>query len=133
MTVLYTNLKNIQMYKYRLISHFFIWSYFAVSNCRCQCFGAVFDFSQTFRGVNTDFLKNFSDIFLISPTSDLSDFLLNCAVRTVYAWFYCWKYRFIIIMLISCHLISGWIPPIHWGSFASCEVFLLHMVQPPGS
>jgi hypothetical protein len=43
----------------------------------------VFDFSRTFRGVNTDFFFNFSDIFLISPTSDLSDFLLNRAVRAV--------------------------------------------------
>jgi hypothetical protein len=37
--------------------------------------------SRTFRGVNTDFFLNFSDIFLISPTSDPSDFLLNRAVR----------------------------------------------------
>jgi hypothetical protein len=43
----------------------------------------VFDFSRTFRGVNTDFFFNFSDIFLISPTSDPSDFLLNRAVRAV--------------------------------------------------
>ena len=43
----------------------------------------MFDFSRTFRGVNTDFFFNFSDIFLISPTSDLSDFLLNRAVRAV--------------------------------------------------
>ena len=43
----------------------------------------VFDFSRTFRGVNTDFFLNFSDIFLISPTSDPSDFLLNRAVRAV--------------------------------------------------
>ena len=45
----------------------------------------MFDFSRTFRGVNTDFFFNFSDIFLISPTSDLSDFLLNRAVRAVAA------------------------------------------------
>ena len=44
----------------------------------------MFDFSRTFRGVNTDFFFNFSDIFLISPTSDPSDFLLNRAVRAVY-------------------------------------------------
>ena len=44
----------------------------------------MFDFSLTFRGVNTDFFFNFSDIFLISPTSDLSDFLLNRAVRAVH-------------------------------------------------
>ena len=43
----------------------------------------MFDFSRTFRGVNTDFFFNFSDIFLISPTSDPSDFLLNRAVRAV--------------------------------------------------
>ena len=43
----------------------------------------MFDFSRTFRGVNTDFFFNFSNIFLISPTSDLSDFLLNRAVRAV--------------------------------------------------
>ena len=43
----------------------------------------MFDFSRTFRGVNTDFSFNFSDIFLISPTSDPSDFLLNRAVRAV--------------------------------------------------
>ena len=43
----------------------------------------MFYFSRTFRGVNTDFFFNFSDIFLISPTSDLSDFLLNRAVRAV--------------------------------------------------
>jgi hydroxymethylpyrimidine/phosphomethylpyrimidine kinase len=43
----------------------------------------VFHFSRTFRGVNTDFFFNFSDIFLISPTSDPSDFLLNRAVRAV--------------------------------------------------
>ena len=43
----------------------------------------MFDFSRTFRGVNTDFFFYFSDIFLISPTSDLSDFLLNRAVRAV--------------------------------------------------
>jgi hypothetical protein len=40
----------------------------------------VFDFSLTFRGVNNNFFFNFSDIFLISPTSDPSDFLLNRAV-----------------------------------------------------
>ena len=45
----------------------------------------MFDFSRTFRGVNTDFFFNFSDIFLISPTSDPSDFLLNRAVRAVCA------------------------------------------------
>ena len=43
----------------------------------------MFDFSRTFRGVNTDFFFNFSDIFLISPTSDPSDLLLNRAVRAV--------------------------------------------------
>ena len=43
----------------------------------------MFDFSRTFRGVNTDFFFNFSDIFLISPTSDPSDFLLNRAVHAV--------------------------------------------------
>ena len=43
----------------------------------------MFDFSQTFRGVNTDFFLNFSDILLISLTSDPSDFLLNRAVRAV--------------------------------------------------
>ena len=43
----------------------------------------MFGFSRTFRGVNTDFFFNFSDIFLISPTSDLSGFLLNRAVRAV--------------------------------------------------
>ena len=43
----------------------------------------MFDFSRTFRGVNTDFFFNFSDIFLLSPTSDPSDFLLNRAVRAV--------------------------------------------------
>ena len=43
----------------------------------------MFDLSLTFRGVNTDFFFNFSDIFLISPTSDPSDFLLNRAVRAV--------------------------------------------------
>ena len=43
----------------------------------------MFDFSRTFRGVNTDFSFNFSDIFLISPTLDPSDFLLNRAVRAV--------------------------------------------------
>ena len=43
----------------------------------------MFDFSRTFRGVNTDFFFYFSDIFLISPTSDPSDFLLNRAVRAV--------------------------------------------------
>ena len=43
----------------------------------------MFDFSRTLRGVNTDFFFNFSDIFLISPTSDPSDFLLNRAVRAV--------------------------------------------------
>ena len=47
----------------------------------------MFDFSRTFRGVNTDFFFNFSDIFLISPTSDPSDFLLNRAVRAVYKIF----------------------------------------------
>jgi hypothetical protein len=41
----------------------------------------------SFRGVNTDFFFNFSDIFLISPTSDPSDFLLNRAVRAVYKIF----------------------------------------------
>ena len=44
----------------------------------------MFDFSRTFRSVNTDFFFNFSDILLISPTSDPSDFLLNRAVRAVY-------------------------------------------------
>jgi hypothetical protein len=48
----------------------------------------VFNFSRTFRGVNTDFCFNFSDIFLISPTSDLSDFLLNRAVRAVHVHLY---------------------------------------------
>jgi len=43
----------------------------------------MFDFYQTFRGVNTDFFQNFTDIFLISPTSDPSDFLLKRAMRTV--------------------------------------------------
>ena len=43
----------------------------------------MFDFSRTFRSVNTDLFFNFSDIFLISPTSDSSDFLLNRAVRAV--------------------------------------------------
>ena len=43
----------------------------------------MFDFSWAFRGVNTDFFFNFVDIFLISPTSDQSDLLLKCAVRTV--------------------------------------------------
>ena len=43
----------------------------------------MFHFSQIFRGVNTDFFFNFSDIFLISPTSDPSDFLLNLTVRAV--------------------------------------------------
>jgi hypothetical protein len=51
--------------------------------CRCFIVNHVFDFSQTFRGVNTDFFFNFSDIFLISPTSDPSDFLLNRAVHAV--------------------------------------------------
>ena len=41
-------------------------------------------FSWAFRGVNTDFFYYFSGIFLISPTSDQSDFLLKCAVHTVY-------------------------------------------------
>ena len=36
-----------------------------------------------FLGVNTDFFFNFSNIFLISPTSDRSDFLLNRTVRAV--------------------------------------------------
>jgi hypothetical protein len=48
----------------------------------------VFDFSRTFHGVNTDFFFNFSDIFLISPTSDPSDFLLNRAVRAVLLFYY---------------------------------------------
>ena len=43
----------------------------------------MFDFSRTFRGVNANLFFNFSDIFLISPTSDPSDFLLNRAVRAV--------------------------------------------------
>ena len=43
----------------------------------------MFDFSRTFRGVNTDIFLNFSDIFLISPTSDPSDFLLSHAVHAV--------------------------------------------------
>jgi hypothetical protein len=43
----------------------------------------VFDFSWAFRCVNTDFFLNFADIFLISPMSDQSDFLLRRAVRTV--------------------------------------------------
>ena len=40
----------------------------------------MFDFSRTFRGVNTDFFFNFSGILLISPTSNPSDFLLDRAV-----------------------------------------------------
>jgi hypothetical protein len=43
----------------------------------------MLDFSQTFHGVNTDFFFNFTDIFLVSLTSDHSDFLLEHAVRTV--------------------------------------------------
>jgi hypothetical protein len=64
---------------------------------------AVFDFSRIFRGVNTDFFFNFSDIFLISPTSDPSDFLLNRAVpifapgkvaqRSIYNWNIVEKWR----------------------------------------
>ena len=55
--------------------------YFAASNNQCRRLivnHRVRFFSDI---VNTNFLKNFSDIFLISPTSDSSDFLLNRAVR----------------------------------------------------
>jgi hypothetical protein len=37
----------------------------------------VFNFSLTYRSVNTDFFFNFSNIFLILPMSNPSDFLLN--------------------------------------------------------
>ena len=43
----------------------------------------MFDFSRTFRGVNTAFFSNFTDIFVISPTSGQSDFLLKRAGRAV--------------------------------------------------
>jgi hypothetical protein len=63
-----------------------MWSFPFISLCCISLLiNTVFDFSQTFRGVNTDFFFNFSDIFLISPTSDPSDFLLNRAVRAVAA------------------------------------------------
>jgi len=41
------------------------------------------DFLRGFRSVNTNFFFNFTDIFLISPTSDPSDFLPRRAVHTV--------------------------------------------------
>jgi hypothetical protein len=50
----------------------------------------VFDFSRTFRGVNIDFFFNFSDIFLISPTSDLSDFLRYILYITTDIWLVGW-------------------------------------------
>jgi hypothetical protein len=62
------------------------------------------DFSRTFRGVNTDFFLNFSDIFLISPTSDPSDFLLNRAV--------CWS-----ILMHSISNITGNINNVQWFWF----------------
>ena len=74
----------------------------------------MFDFSRSFRGVNTDFLKNFSDIFLISLTSDPSDFLLNhavCNVSLPYILFFCTVYFFIYMVmawqwvLSSCHML----------------------------
>ena len=49
----------------------------------------MFDFSWAFRGVNTNFFFNFADIFLISPTSDQSDFLLKRAVHIVYLHVQC--------------------------------------------
>ena len=84
--------------------------YFAAFNRQCRCFivNTVFDFSQTFRGVNTDFFFNFSDIFLISPTSDPSDFLLNRAVwkaideyvtkRVIHIWL---AKRFVVKIIVE--------------------------------
>jgi hypothetical protein len=67
--------------------------YFVASNRQCLVLAAFYSKSPTtlcftFLGhfaVSTPTLfLNFADIFLISPTSDQSDFLLKCAVRTVY-------------------------------------------------
>jgi hypothetical protein len=60
--------------------------YFAASNRQCRRFivnHRVRFFSDISRCKHWLFLKNFSDIFLISPTSDPSDFLLNRAVCQV--------------------------------------------------
>ena len=56
--------------------------YFAAFNRQCRCF--IVNHRVPFFSVSTPtFFFNFSDIFLISPTSDPSDFLLNRAVRAV--------------------------------------------------
>ena len=56
--------------------------YFAAFNRQCRCF--IVNHRVPFFSVSTPtFFFNFSDIFLISPMSDPSDFLLNRTVRAV--------------------------------------------------